>query len=109
MSFSQEEAAILDEGVEWSPYPFETPVSQPFFYTASWVRGGLVAIVHEIARFALQFPGPVLSNEDWEYGNSLYQKLLDWNAKLPWSVLPRHNTTPHVICLQSVFNHLKVA
>ncbi|KAL4920372.1 hypothetical protein BDW62DRAFT_16515 [Aspergillus aurantiobrunneus] len=99
VQLSQEEAALLDEGVEWCPYPFQTPVSQPFFSTASWVRSELVAIVHDIARFSLKFPASVFSDEDWQYGNTLYQRLLDWNRKLPWSVLPRHNNTPHIICL----------
>ncbi|KAL4869230.1 hypothetical protein BDV12DRAFT_185293 [Aspergillus spectabilis] len=105
---TQEEAAILDEGVEWYPYPFQTPISQPFFYTASWIRSELVVIVNDIARFALKFPGSVLSDEDWDYGDSLYQRLLGWNTKLPWSALLRHNTTPHVICLH-MYHHATVS
>ncbi|KAL5336038.1 hypothetical protein BJX70DRAFT_390231 [Aspergillus crustosus] len=104
VGFTQKEAAILDEGVQWRPYPFQTPVHQPYFYTASWIRSELVVIVNDIARFALKFPGSVPCNEDCEYGNSLYQRLLGWNTKLPWSVLPRHNTTPHVICLHMYYH-----
>ncbi|KAL4880522.1 hypothetical protein BJY04DRAFT_207970 [Aspergillus karnatakaensis] len=103
VQLTQEEAAIMDEGPVWYPYPFQTPISQPFFYTASWIRSELVVIVNDIARFALRFPGPALNDEDWKYGNSLYQRLLGWNTKLPWSVLPRHNTTPHVICLHMYY------
>ncbi|CEN61698.1 hypothetical protein ASPCAL08348 [Aspergillus calidoustus] len=102
VQFSQEEAALLDEGAEWCPYPIQSPVAQPFYYTASWVRSELVAIVHDIACFALKFPASTLNCDDWDYGHTLHQKLLSWNAKLPWSVLPRHNTTPHIICLQFV-------
>ncbi|KAL4910819.1 hypothetical protein BDW74DRAFT_2992 [Aspergillus multicolor] len=97
--FYPEETTMLDEGFEWRPYPFQAPVSQPFFYTAARVRSGLVAIVHDIARFALRFPGPILTREDWAYGSNLHRMLLDWHNLLPWSVLPRHNTTPHVLCL----------
>ncbi|KAL4990407.1 hypothetical protein BDW68DRAFT_194676 [Aspergillus falconensis] len=97
--FSPEETAMLDNGVEWRPYPFQSPVLQPFFYTAARMRSDLAAIVHDIARFALRFPASALSKEDWGYGNSLYQRLLDWKTMLPWSVLPRHNSTPHIICL----------
>ncbi|KAL4996014.1 hypothetical protein BDV10DRAFT_173252 [Aspergillus recurvatus] len=99
VTFSPEEAAVLDKGVKWRPYPFESPVLQPFFYTAARMRSDLAAIVHDIARFALRFPASALSKEDWDYGNSLYQRLLDWNAMLPWCVLLRHNSTPHIICL----------
>ncbi|KAI9374325.1 hypothetical protein BJX61DRAFT_551505 [Aspergillus egyptiacus] len=99
IGLSQEEAAILDERASWRPYPFQTPVFRPFYYTASWIRSELVMIVDEIGRFSLRFPGSVLTGNDWDYGSSLYQRLLEWKAKRPWSVLPRHNTTPHVLCL----------
>ncbi|KAL4979622.1 hypothetical protein BDW66DRAFT_157092 [Aspergillus desertorum] len=97
--FSPGETAVLDKGAVWRPYPFQSPVFQPFFYTAARMRCDLAAIVHDIARFALRFPASALGKEDWDYGNSLHQRLLDWNTRLPWSVLPRHNSTPHIICL----------
>ncbi|KAL3454949.1 hypothetical protein BJX64DRAFT_273219 [Aspergillus heterothallicus] len=109
VQLSQEEAALLDEGAEWRPYPFQTPVMQPFVYTASWVRSELVVIVHDIACFALKFPTSPLSNDDWDYGYTLHQRLLAWNAKLPWSVLPRHNTTPHIICLHLYYHATTVS
>ncbi|KAL2834147.1 hypothetical protein BJY01DRAFT_224420 [Aspergillus pseudoustus] len=109
VQLSQEEAAVLDEGAEWCPYPFQTPVMQPFVYTASWVRSELVAIVHDIACFALKFPASTLSSDDWDYGYTLHQRLLGWNAKLPWSVLPRHNTTPHIICLHLYYHATTVS
>ncbi|KAL4811064.1 hypothetical protein BDV18DRAFT_155674 [Aspergillus unguis] len=99
VQFSLEEATVLDQGGQWTPYPFSTPVSEPFFYAASSCRSNLVAIVNDIARFALKFPASVLDEADWTYGKSLYQRLLDWNASLPWNVLPRYNATPHIICL----------
>ncbi|KKK13114.1 hypothetical protein ARAM_006750 [Aspergillus rambellii] len=99
IGFTEEEASALDEGGEWRPYPFQTPVSQPYLYTAAWIRSELVAIVHDIACFSLKFPGAVLGDSDWDYGYSLYQRLLGWRARLPWTVLPRHNTTPHALCL----------
>ncbi|KAL4820614.1 hypothetical protein BDW67DRAFT_152765 [Aspergillus spinulosporus] len=99
IKFLPDEAEILDEGVEWRPYPFDTSAMQPFFYTAARVRSDLVTIVHDIARFALKFPASALGKEDCDYGNGLYQRLLDWKTTLPWSVLPKHNSTPHIICL----------
>ncbi|KAL2786409.1 hypothetical protein BJX66DRAFT_31266 [Aspergillus keveii] len=109
VQFSQEEAALLDEGAEWCPYPIQSPVAQPFIYTAAWVRSELVAIVHDIACFALKFPTSTLSSDDWDYGYTLHQNLLCWNAKLPWSVLPRHNTTPHIICLHLYYHATTVS
>ncbi|KAL2809643.1 hypothetical protein BJX63DRAFT_404927 [Aspergillus granulosus] len=109
VEFSQEEAAVLDEGAEWCPYPFQTPVAQPFFYTASWVRSQLVAIVHDIACFALKFPASTLGSGDWDYGYTLYQRLLGWNASLPWTVILRHNTTPHIICLHLYYHATTVS
>lgn len=91
---------MLDEGAGWRPYPFETSAMQPFFYTTAMVKSDLVTMVHDIARFALKFPASALSKEDCEYGSSMYQRLLNWKTMLPWSVLPKHNSTPHIICLQ---------
>ncbi|GMG27108.1 unnamed protein product [Aspergillus oryzae var. brunneus] len=98
VKFSPIEAAGLDAGVEWSPYPFATPISQPFFFTAACFRSDLVTIVHQIAKFALQFPDAVMNNDDWEYGRQLHQKLLQWKATLPPVLLLEHNTTPHIFC-----------
>ncbi|OOO05166.1 Zn(2)-C6 fungal-type DNA-binding domain [Aspergillus oryzae] len=103
VKFSPIEAAGLDAGVEWSPYPFATPISQPFFFTAACFRSDLVTIVHQIAKFALQFPDAVMNNDDWEYGRQLHQKLLQWKATLPPVLLLEHNTTPHVICLHEYY------
>ncbi|KAE8340670.1 hypothetical protein BDV24DRAFT_151794 [Aspergillus arachidicola] len=66
VKFSPIEAAGLDAGVEWSPYPFTTPISQPFFFTAACFRSDLVTIVHQIAKFALRFPDAVMNNDDWD-------------------------------------------
>ncbi|KAL3468892.1 hypothetical protein BJX99DRAFT_97439 [Aspergillus californicus] len=104
VKLSQEEAAVLDEMVEWRPYPFQAPVCQPFFYTASWIRSELVVIVDDIARFSLRLSGSKLADHDWDYGSTLYQRLLGWSTKLPWSVLPQHNTTPHVLCLHLYYH-----
>ncbi|KAL6230094.1 hypothetical protein BDW75DRAFT_79333 [Aspergillus navahoensis] len=109
VTFSSEETAMLDEGVEWRPYPFQSPVSQPFFYTAARMRSDLAAIVHDIALFALRFPASALSKEDWEYGSSLYHRLLNWNTILPWCVLPRYNNTPHIICLHLYYQATTVS
>ncbi|KAI9041822.1 putative C6 transcription factor [Aspergillus affinis] len=96
---SEEEATILDEGREWSPYPFHTPVHLPFFYTAARIRNELVAVVNEIASFALTFPDAARRHDVWNYGYVLYHKLVIWKGNLPWAVMPRHNTTPHALCL----------
>lgn len=53
---SQEEATILDEGREWSPYPFRTPIRFPFFYAVARTRNELVSVVNKIALFAFAFP-----------------------------------------------------
>ncbi|PLB48594.1 putative C6 transcription factor [Aspergillus steynii IBT 23096] len=95
----QVEAMVLDEGREWCPYPFRTPTHIPFFYTAAWIRNELVAVVNEIASFALTFPDAARRDDVWDYGYVLYYRLVHWRAHLPWTVMPRHNTTPHVLCL----------
>ncbi|KAH8434426.1 fungal specific transcription factor domain-containing protein [Aspergillus melleus] len=100
---SEEEATILDEGREWSPYPFRTPVHLPFFYTAARIRNELVAVVNEIASVALSFPDAARRDDVWDYGYVLYHRLVNWRANLPWTVMPRHNTTPHVLCLHFYF------
>lgn len=74
----------------------------PFFYTAAWIRNELVAVVNDIASFALAFPDAARREDVWDYGYVLYHKLVSWRANLPWAVMPRHNTTPHVLCLQYV-------
>ncbi|RAL06100.1 putative C6 transcription factor [Aspergillus ibericus CBS 121593] len=102
-SFSREEAAVLDEGDEWKPYPYLTPVFRPFFYTASHFRNGLVAIVNEIAGFALKFPDATLNLDDWEYGRRTYQRLREWRAGLPSVVLPDENTSPHILTLHMYY------
>ncbi|OGM39685.1 C6 transcription factor [Aspergillus bombycis] len=104
VKFSPVEAAGLDAGVEWSPYPFITPISQPFFFTAACFRSDLVTIVHHIAEFALRFPDAVMGNDDWEYGHQLHKKLLQWKATLPPVLLLEQNTTPHVICLHEYYH-----
>ncbi|KAE8419679.1 Zn(II)2Cys6 transcription factor [Aspergillus pseudocaelatus] len=104
VKFSPIEAAGLDAGIEWCPYPFMSPISQPFFVTAACFRSDLVTIVHQIAKFALRFPDEVMNNDDWEYGYQLYRKLLQWKAALPPVLLLENNTTPHVICLHEYYH-----
>lgn len=99
-SFSQEEAALLDEGEEWRPYPFQTPVFRPFHHTALCFRNKLVAIVNETARFALKFPGVKLTQDDWIYGRQTYQRLQEWRASLPFAILPDVNPAPNILTLQ---------
>ncbi|KAE8375706.1 hypothetical protein BDV26DRAFT_267300, partial [Aspergillus bertholletiae] len=108
VKFSPIEAAGLDAGAEWSPYPFTIPISQPFFFTAACFRSDLVTIVHQIAKFALRFPDAVMTGDDWEYGHQLHQRLLQWKATLPPVLLLEQNTTPHVICLHEYY-HATVA
>lgn len=98
--FSATEAAALDDGDEWSPYPFLTPIFRPFVHTAARARGGLVMIVNDIAAFALRFPDSPLDQQDWEYGFQLYEKLLNWRASLPSTITPDENTSPHILTLQ---------
>ncbi|PYI08808.1 C6 transcription factor [Aspergillus sclerotiicarbonarius CBS 121057] len=102
-SFSLEEAAVLDEGDEWKPYPYLTPVFRPFFHTASHFRNGLVVIVNEIAGFALKFPDATLNQNDWEYGRRTYQRLREWRTGLPSVVLPDENTSPHILTLHMYY------
>ncbi|EAW12131.1 putative C6 transcription factor [Aspergillus clavatus NRRL 1] len=97
--FSPQEAAALDEGVRWSPYPFRSPVSQPYYYTAACYRSALVTIVHEIALVGIRFPQTGVEYDDWEYAHQLYSQLLSWMAGLPSSAMPHCNTTPHILCL----------
>ncbi|KAE8154431.1 Zn(II)2Cys6 transcription factor [Aspergillus avenaceus] len=104
VQFSLQEAAALDEEGAWSPYPFASPVWQPFFYTAACARSNLVVIVHKIAQFALKFPDGDFSSDDWRYGYRLYEMLLDWKATLPSQLQLEHNTTPHVICLHQYYH-----
>ena len=99
-SFSQEEAAVLDEGEEWRPYPFQTPVFRPFNHTALCFRNKLVAIVNETARFALRFPDVKLTQDDWEYGRQTYLRLQEWRASLPSVLLPDENPAPNILTLQ---------
>ncbi|RHZ63234.1 putative C6 transcription factor [Aspergillus thermomutatus] len=101
--FSLDEAAVLDEGVEWSPYPFKTPVQQPFYYTAACYRSALVMIVHEIAIAGIKFSNTGIASDDWQYGHQLHQKLCDWMTSLPSCVMPQSNTTPHILCLHLYF------
>ncbi|PYH97100.1 Zn(II)2Cys6 transcription factor [Aspergillus ellipticus CBS 707.79] len=108
-SFSQEEAAVLDDGGEWSPYPFATPVFRPFFYTATWARNGLVAIVNELAAFALKFPDAVIDADDWDYGCRLYRRLRQWRASLPSVVLPEENRSPSILTLQMYYQATMVS
>ncbi|KAJ5457466.1 hypothetical protein N7475_008854 [Penicillium sp. IBT 31633x] len=96
---SPEQAARLDENMEWTPYPFESPVSRPHYYTTLQFRSALAVIVNEIANFALKFPGPSMSSDDEDHCYQIYQRLVDWKASLPKSVSPEYNTTPHVLCL----------
>lgn len=100
---SPEQAARLDENMEWTPYPFESAVSRPHYYITLQFRSALAVIVNEIANFALKFPGPSMSSDDEDHCYQIYQTLIDWKASLPKSVSPEYNTTPHVLCLQSVF------
>ncbi|PWY90946.1 hypothetical protein BO70DRAFT_283616 [Aspergillus heteromorphus CBS 117.55] len=102
-SFSQEEAAALDDGLEWAPYPFATPVFRPFFYTVTWARNGLVEIVNELAAFALKFPDAVMNTDDWVYGCQLYQRLRQWRASLPSIILPEGNRSPSILTLQMYY------
>ncbi|RAL10288.1 putative C6 transcription factor [Aspergillus homomorphus CBS 101889] len=104
VSFSETEAAALDEGDEWSPYPFLNPIFRPFVHTAARARGGLVVIVNDIAIFALKFPDSPMNQEDWEYGFQLYEKLLDWRASLPSVVTPDENTSPHILILHMYYH-----
>ncbi|RHZ68422.1 hypothetical protein CDV55_104398 [Aspergillus turcosus] len=101
--FSLDEAAELDEGVEWSPYPFNSPVQQPFYYTAACYRSALVTIVHEIAIAGIKFSKTGIANDDWQYGHQLHQKLCDWMASLPSCAMPQSNATPHILCLHLYF------
>ncbi|PYH48998.1 putative C6 transcription factor [Aspergillus saccharolyticus JOP 1030-1] len=103
VSFSQTEAAALDEGDEWSPYPFLTPIFRPCVHTAARARGGLVIIVNEIAAFALKFPDSSLDHNDWAYGSQLYRKLLNWRASLPSIITPDENTSPHILILHMYY------
>ncbi|RAK74058.1 putative C6 transcription factor [Aspergillus fijiensis CBS 313.89] len=102
--FSATEAAALDDGDEWSPYPFLTPIFRPFVHTAARARGGLVMIVNDIAAFALRFPDSPLDQQDWEYGFQLYGKLLNWRASLPSTVTPDENTSPHILTLHMYYH-----
>ncbi|GKZ76879.1 hypothetical protein AnigIFM56816_008984 [Aspergillus niger] len=108
-SFSQEEAALLDEGEEWRPYPFQTPVFRPFHHTALCFRNKLVAIVNETARFALKFPGVKLTQDDWIYGRQTYQRLQEWRASLPFAILPDVNPAPNILTLHMYYQATVVA
>ncbi|GIJ87134.1 hypothetical protein Asppvi_006038 [Aspergillus pseudoviridinutans] len=101
--FSLDEAAVLDEGTEWSPYPFRFPVQQPFYYTAACYRSALVMIVHEIAIAGIRFSKTGISRDDWQYARQLHQKLCDWMRSLPSCAMPQSNTTPHILCLHLYF------
>ncbi|KAJ5782047.1 hypothetical protein N7457_003821 [Penicillium paradoxum] len=96
---SPEQAARLDENIEWIPYPFDGPVSQPNYYTTLQFRSALAVIVNEIASFALKFPGSCMGSNDEDYCHQIYQKLVEWKNSLPQSVCPKYNTTPHILCL----------
>jgi hypothetical protein len=108
-SFSQEEAAVLDEGEEWRPYPFQTPVFRPFNHTALCFRNKLVAIVNETARFALRFPDVKLTQDDWEYGRQTYLRLQEWRASLPSVLLPDENPAPNILTLHMYYQATVVA
>ncbi|KAF7162843.1 hypothetical protein CNMCM5623_007965 [Aspergillus felis] len=101
--FSLDEAAVLDEGAQWSPYPFRFPVQQPFYYTAAFYRSALVMIVHEIAIAGIKFSKTGISSDDWRYARQLHQKLRDWMSSLPSCAMPQCNTTPHILCLHLYF------
>lgn len=90
----------MDEGEEWRPYPFQTPVFRPFNHTALCFRNKLVAIVNETARFALRFPDVKLTQDDWEYGRQTYLRLQEWRASLPSVLLPDENPAPNILTLQ---------
>lgn len=97
--FSLDEAAVLDEGAEWSPYPFRFPVQQPFYYTAACYRSALVMIVHEIVIAGIEFSKTGISSDDWQCARQQHQKLCDWMNSLPSCLMPQSNTTPHILCL----------
>ncbi|KAH1610372.1 hypothetical protein KXX44_001970 [Aspergillus fumigatus] len=97
--FSLDEAAVLDEGAEWSPYPFRFPVQQPFYYTAACYRSALVMIVHEIVIAGIEFSKTGISSDDWQCARQQHQKLCDWMNSLPSCLMPQSNTAPHILCL----------
>ncbi|KAF9890106.1 hypothetical protein FE257_006267 [Aspergillus nanangensis] len=97
--FVPEEAAALDNGDRWSPYPFTSPLYSPCYYTTAWARSILVEIVHSIALFVRKFPDATMTQDDWEYGAQLYQRLMDWTNNLPSTIQPNENASPNILCL----------
>jgi hypothetical protein len=85
--------------MEWKPYPFMDLVSRPNYYTTLRYRSALAAIVNKIATFSLNLAGN-MTKDDQAYCYKLYERLVIWRASLPRAILPEHNTTPHILCLQ---------
>ncbi|KAL4888163.1 hypothetical protein BDV59DRAFT_189219 [Aspergillus ambiguus] len=101
--FTQEEASLLDEGAEWTPYPFSGPIYPSLYYTAGSARADLVETVHRIALFARKFPYTAMGQDDWAYGCLLYQRLVLWQAKLPSVLSPHETPCPHILCLNMYY------
>jgi hypothetical protein len=97
---SLKQATRLDENIQWTPYPFEGPVSQPYYYTTLHFRSALAVIVNELSIFTSNLSGQTMTSDDEDYCWQIYQKLVNWKASLPHAVLPEYNTTPHILCLQ---------
>ncbi|KAJ6071108.1 hypothetical protein N7499_009122 [Penicillium canescens] len=95
---SAQQAARLDEDMEWKPYPFDLPVFRPHYYTTLRYRSALAAIVNEVAAFSLRLTG-TMTKDDQEYCYKLYNRIVTWKASLPPAILPENNTTPHILCL----------
>lgn len=98
--FEAEEAAALDEGIDWSPYPFMAPAYPALYFTASYARSELVEIVHQIALFAQRFPASPIGPDEWKYGWDLYRRLLHWRANMPAVLSTGTTPCPHILCLQ---------
>ncbi|KAJ5559258.1 hypothetical protein N7535_009486 [Penicillium sp. DV-2018c] len=96
---SLKQASRLDEDIRWAPYPFEGPVSRPYYYTTLHFRSALVVIVNELASLTIKLSGQIMTSEDEDRCWKIYQKLVHWKASLPHRVLPEYNTTPHIVCL----------
>ncbi|OQD83155.1 hypothetical protein PENANT_c018G04386 [Penicillium antarcticum] len=95
---SAEQAAKLDENMEWKPYPFDYSVTRPNYYTTLRYRSALAALVNEIATFSLRLTGN-MTKDDQKYCYKLYERIVTWRASLPPTILPENNTTPHILCL----------
>ncbi|KAJ5121028.1 uncharacterized protein N7515_008989 [Penicillium bovifimosum] len=101
---SLKQASRLDEDIQWVSYPFEGPVSRPYYYTTLHFRSALAVIVNELSIFTMNLDGKTMTSDDEDYCWKIYQRLVHWKASLPHPVQPEYNTTPHILCLHFYYH-----